>query len=476
MLAVAGIALLLLAGGIIFWAMSSRGGDANVAGGSNANPNTSASASPHPELRYNYAPQRSYSYEVEFDCLDKQRNPRTATSTMQLEAYVQKSSRFTPSFKLYSNYYGTGIGIPGNQIIVDNQMIANAQSIEVKIGNKMYPARRSSKRLSTGMLALLEFDGPDFKPIRVNPFHDYERYPMVIQRDNDGLLYMRGRINSGTDPNLGPLDERRIQGVFPTKKNRVTESYSRYNTTGAAFDRTGTFYGFMNSGKLVVPIAMFEASLPAGSIDETPLVGRNRLTEQELVDAVSENLVSVHAINPPAADGLVRGRISAEKLSPSITSGPFSFPFDGYATLKWSPQEIVEVEKKKGSLPFFLGQCKDLLFVKLPEYGNATTNTESVQRYNNFRVSMDSQVSPEKLVPGTLTEELEYADYDDSMATVQRTVSVKFPAAENDAKIKDPCSVTANQIINFDHVRGIVVDSTINGTLEYVNDGETANG
>ena len=228
----------------------------------------------------------------------------------------------------------------------------------------------------------------------------------------------------------------------------------------------------MNSGQLVVPMAMFEESLPAGSIDETPLVGRNRLTEQELVKTVAENLVSVHAINPPATDGLVRGRISAKKISPSPQNGPFYFPFDGYATLKWSPQEIVEVEKKKGSVPFFLGQCKDLLFVNLPQYGKSSTNSEPVQRFDGYRVGMDSTVSPEKLVAGTLTEDLEYVDYDDTMATVQRTVSVKFPAAENDAKIKDPCSVTANQIINFDHVRGIVVDSKINGTLEYTNDGE----
>ena len=219
-----GIALLLLAAAAVFWVMSSgmlnRGGNNNVAGGSNPSQsgNGNASGSPHPQLRYDYAPQRNYLYEIEIDCLDEKRNPRTATSTMQLEAYVQKSSRYTKSFPLYSNYYGTGIGIPGNQIIVDNQMIANAQSIEVKIGGQLYPARRSNKRLSTGMLALLEFDGPDFKPIRVNPFHDYERYPMVIQRDNDGLLYMRGRINSGTDPTLGPLDERRIQGVFPDEK------------------------------------------------------------------------------------------------------------------------------------------------------------------------------------------------------------------------------------------------------------------
>ena len=476
----AGILILLLAGVAAFWAMSGRGnanhGDATeVAGVAKPDQSSNASDPPPPELRYKYARQQDYFYEVEIDCQNEDGTPRTAASTMHLEAYPELSSISTKANKCHANSYGTGIGLPGKQIVVDSGLVRNSQSIEVKIGDKFYPAKRSETKLGSPYLSLLKFEGPDFKPIRVNRYHDYERHPTIVQRDNAGQLYMRGRIESHFAKNLGPLDEARFQSVYRSKKSSSnTYSFSPFNRSGIAFDRTGTFYGFMVGSEIIFPTALLESLFPASNFDETPPVARKRLTEQELADAVGENLVMVHATNPPAKSELVRGIISTTKVSPRVTCGPFKFSFEGSARLKWSPKEVAEVEKQKGSIPFFLGQCKDLFFVKLPSYGKASTTTESVQKfYNNRRVEVDSGVGPaDKLVPGTLTEDLEYVKCDENMAIVQRNISVEFPAAEQNASDSDPCSVTATQIINFDHVRGLVVDSKINGTLEYANNGE----
>ena len=476
----AAIALLLLAGVAAFFALSGRG-DANqksvtkVASESKPDESSIAPASTHPELRYKYSRQQDYFYEVEIDCENDEGKPRTAVSTVHLEAYPDLSSISTKAQKCNANSYGTGIGLPGNQIVVDYALVYYAKSIEVKIGDKLYPAKVVKKNFVSPYLSLLEYEGPDFQPIRVNPYHDYELHPMVVQRDNAGLLYMRGRINSNFARNTGPLDETRYQSLYQSKKsNSDTYPFSTYNRSGVAFDRTGTFYGFMERNKNILSTALLETLLPASCFDNTPPATRKRLTERELADAVETNLVMVHATNPPAESDLVRGKISSTKVTPNIACGPFDFRFEGSASLKWSPTEITEVKKRKGSIPFFLGECKDLLFVELPEYGKPSTNTRPVQKFtNNRRVEADSGVGPaDRLVPGTLTEELECLKYDDTMATVQRNLSVEFPVAEQNASPSDPCSVTATQVINFDHVQGLVVNSTINGTLEYSSEGE----
>ena len=382
--------------------------------------------------------------------------------------------------KCHANTFGTGIGIPGKRILVGSDVIRNAKSIEIQIDEASYSARLRPNP-NSAYVSVLEYDGPDFKPVVVNPWHGYELYPFAIQRDQSARLFMRGTLPTSFNSKHGPLDEMRVQGIVKPKKGKQqVYPCSPFCRSGAIFDRTGTLYGLMNQSEIIFPSAMLQTCIgEEGLFQVLPPKERSHLTEQEMVDLVSENIVSVRAINPVAVnDDLSRGMLKTLDPEPTIECGPLKFGCSGFERLKWQPSgNVTEFEKGKGAIPFFLGRWSDLMLIDLTGQGEeAWTKDQLVRKGKSARYKAKSKdwKSDDRNVPGSLHEETRVVEYDKRVAKIERKITVSFPDTEPfnmpeswAAKPEDACRVEATQIVDFDIERGLILNSKVVGTLTH---------